>query len=143
MISEGDHAVIVSYRKNAHISAAVFFCFWLIILYAGADHPPPPGFILIVILDLACASLVYYRVPTYIRWQIDGRANRQFYALLEGLIVGAIIALLMMIIPGGGEPGITLSTVDRAIWIAVVGSVGAANAIVIYYANALVVKRQG
>ena len=39
-------------RRIALLSAVIFFLFWLAVLYAGADHPPPPGFIAVVLNDL-------------------------------------------------------------------------------------------
>ena len=54
------------HKLAAFLNAFIFFLFWLVVLYAGADHPPPPGFVALVLLDLAVAALVYWRVPVYL-----------------------------------------------------------------------------
>lgn len=41
------------HKRTALLNAFLFFMIWLAILYAGADHPPPPGFVFVVLLDLA------------------------------------------------------------------------------------------
>lgn len=55
-------------EKHAAIAIAVaFFVGWLVILYAGAGHPSPPGFPVVVLLDLVAAFVVYRRVSVYAR----------------------------------------------------------------------------
>jgi len=38
--------------------------------------PPPPGFPILILVLLACALLVYLRVPFYLRWQAEGATGR-------------------------------------------------------------------
>ena len=38
---------------------ALFFLFWILVLLAGADKPPPLGFVWIVLAVAACALVVY------------------------------------------------------------------------------------
>ena len=52
--------------QSRFVIAAGFFVVWVGILYAGADHPPPLGFIRLVLLCLLAAGIVYLRVPTYL-----------------------------------------------------------------------------
>jgi len=119
-------------RKIATVIAVGFFLFWLGILYAGADHPPPPGFILIVMLDLGCALLVYYRARTYIIWAETQNIHRWFRVILDGLAAGLFVALITIIFPHNSESGIQQSILDYGIWFAVLGLVGTFNAVVIY-----------
>ena len=42
-------------RARALALAAGHFLLWLGVLYAGADHPPPPGFLWLVALDLVAS----------------------------------------------------------------------------------------
>ena len=52
--------------KLASVAIALaFFVGWLTILYAGADHPSPPGFIVVILMDLVAAFVVYRRVLVY------------------------------------------------------------------------------
>lgn len=112
--------------------AVGFFVVWLGILFAGADHPPPLGFWLVVLLDLVAAWLVYLRLPTYVAWSIARKKNRLFRVLLDGLTTGLALALILQLIPGGGEPSVTPTLGSRLIWFAVVGGVGATNTLLLY-----------
>jgi len=48
----------MSVRKISLYLAIGFFLVWLAILLAGADYPPPVGFVWIIVLDLVAAGLV-------------------------------------------------------------------------------------
>ena len=128
-------------KKIALINATLFFLVWLVILYAGADHPPPPGFVLLILFDLLAALLVYLRVPTYINWSNDRTKHRFFYVILDGLAAGFGFALLAIFLPASGEPGVNPSVADYLIWFTILGAIGVANAVVIYSVNAFAVSR--
>jgi len=122
--------------------AGFFFVFWLAILYAGADHPPPPGFIVLIILDLGCSFLVYYRVSTYIQWSRTKYNKRLLRVVLDGLVAGLAVALISVIVPGGGEPSAPPpECIDKIIWFAVLGSVGSFNSLSIYLLVAFLSKK--
>ena len=36
------------HKRIALLKAVIFFVLWLALLYAGADHPPLPGFVAVV-----------------------------------------------------------------------------------------------
>ena len=125
------------------ISAVLFFVFWLAVLYAGADHPPPPGFILVVLLDLIAASLVFWRVPYYLDWMQTRQRRRLLWVVRDGLIAGLVIALLAVLasaLIGGGEPTVMPSIGSAAMWVAVLAGVGVANALALYGVNAMLRK---
>ena len=133
-------------KNIARTNALLFFFFWLLVLYAGADHPPPPGFIFIILLILACALPVYYRVPTYINWQLTGKEHRFLFVLRDGFLAGLTVAFITMlsfagrVILGGGVDGIP-SLGETLIWFAVLAGMGIVNAVVIYFANVFFVNR--
>ena len=133
----------MTHKRIALVLASLFFCGWLSILYAGADHPPPPGFIWIVLVCLLAALLVYLRVPSYVQWSIGRRKHRLVRALLDGLAAGLAFALLALVLPGGGEPTVQPSVADRLIWFAVLGAVGLINAGMTFVASAFLVGRFG
>jgi len=124
-------------RLNRLLIATGFFVLWVGILYAGADHPPPVGFIWLVLLCLLAAGIVYLRTPTYAAWSASQRRFRLWRVLLDGIIAGLLFALLPLIFNSGGEPGIQPTWIDRVIWFAVLTGVGAANAMLIYYVSLL------
>ena len=119
---------------NASKIAIGFFVTWLGILLAGADFPPPVGFLWIVFLDVIAAALVYVRVPTYLKWLDSRKKGRLLFSLLDGLAIGLVFALTTMLLPGGGEPSLPPpNLLDRLIWCVILGAIGAANAGLVYF----------
>lgn len=126
-------------KRPAFAIATVFFFAWLGILYAGADHPPPPGFALLVLIDLLAAAVVAWRVPTYVAWSRAQRPRRWLLALLEGAAAGLIVA--GVVIPFGGEPSVQPSATAYVTWFAVLGAVGATNAVLVYGLSAYLSRK--
>lgn len=124
------------------ISFAIgFFVFWLGVLYAGADHPPPTGFLWAILLDLLATALVYIRVPTYLNWARSRTPLRVLRALRDGAAVGLIFATVALSLPGTGEPGIHPTFVDRILWFLILAAVGSGNAGVTYGLCAMLARR--
>jgi hypothetical protein len=127
--------------KRAAIAIALpFFFGWLAILYAGADHPPPPRFPVLIVGDLAAAFVVYRRVPVYAQRARARRPRRWLLALLEGALAGLSAAVLALILSA------ILSVDDQTsmqrpapavlIFVTVVAAVGAGNALLIFALSA-------
>jgi len=118
-----------------------FFLFWLSVLLAGADHPPPAGFIWIMVLDLVAAGLVFWRVPFYLHWQANHRAIRIPLAALDGVAIGTVFALVVVLLWGGGESSVQPAVVNYVIWFLVLAAVGAFNSLSIYAISALLSRK--
>ena len=91
-----------------------------------------------MLLDLAAAGLVYWRVPVYLTWIASQRGNALLYVVRDGLVAGLAFAALPAASRwwlGGGEPTVAPTVAGTLIWFAVVGVVGALNAVAIYLAN--------
>ncbi len=129
----------MTHKNTALTTAVFFFVIWLSILYAGADHPPPSGFILVIIFDLVASLIIYFRVPVYIEWQITHKTNRLLQVGLEGFLAGIVIALITAL-TSSGEPSVTLTPIDKIIWFAVLGIVGAINAVLVNYFSIFISK---
>ena len=71
--------------------------------------------------------MVYLRLPTHVAWSIARKKNRLLRVVLDGLATGLVLALILQLIPGGGEPSVTPALANRLIWFAVVGEAGAAQ----------------
>ena len=130
-------------RARALALAAGHFLLWLGVLYAGADHPPPPGFLWLVALDLVASLGVYLRAPAYAAWQEARRPRRIVAAVGEGAAVGlafAAVTLLLAACRPGSE--VVLDWTAVLIWHAVLALVGAANAGVVYGGAALALGRR-
>ena len=122
-------------RKTAAVFAIFFFLFWTLVLLAGADKPPPLGFVWIVLAVAVCAVVVYWRIPTYIDWQRTQRSGRFWRVILDGFVAGLLVALPFAL-AGGGEPSVTPQASDYVIWFIVVGLMGVVNSVVLYSASA-------
>ena len=126
------------HKLAALLNAVVFFLCWLVVLYAGADHPPPPGFVTVVLLDLAAAALVYWRVPVYWTWTTARGSRALPLVVRDGLIAGLLFAAMALTgswLLGSGESTLSRSAPAAAVWFAVVGNVGVVNAAGIYLVN--------
>lgn len=120
-------------KKFRLVLSITFFTVWLVILWAGADHPPPVGFLWLILFDGVAAGLVYIRVPTYLNWLATRKKNRLPRVLADGMVAGFSFAIVAMLINPTGEPTIGPPTwLDILIWFAVLGAVGAINALLVY-----------
>jgi hypothetical protein len=123
--------------KLASVAIALaFFVGWLTILYAGADHPSPPGFIVVILMDLVAAFVVYRRVPVYAAWVRACRPKRWLLALLEGALAGLIAAGLVSILPFGISSSNRPPATAILTFFAVIAVVGAFNALLIFFLSA-------
>jgi hypothetical protein len=118
------------HQSIAFRTAGVFFGTWLLLALAIADFPPPPGFAIVLLILLACALLVYLRVPVYLRWRAEGATGRILRVARDGLLGGATIALLSLF--SAGEPSIQPELSDRLIGIGVLFGLGIGNALAAY-----------
>jgi hypothetical protein len=117
-------------QKTAFRAAGVFFGMWLLLVLAIADFPPPPGFVSLLLILLACAVLVYLRVPLYLRWQEEGANGRMLRVARDGFLGGGAIALLSLFSPG--EPSIQPELSDRLVGIGILVGLGVGNALAAY-----------
>ena len=124
--------------RNRAIISVFFAAFWLGVLYAGADHPPPVRFLWLVPLVLICAAVVYWRLPAYASWPGQDRPPHIFRVALDGLLAGLVVAIITSV--GIWLNSTTMSWVDFLIWSSVLGGVGLLNALLVY-AIALAVER--
>ena len=119
-------------RKITTVNADLFFFFWLLILLAGAEFPPPIGFLWIILAIAGCAVVVCWRIPTYIDWYLTQRPGRWPRVILDGLIAGFVIAVLF-ILSRKGEPSVPARRLaDYALLFAILGLMGVLNAAALY-----------
>ncbi len=127
-------------RRLAAINAIVFFIVWLLVLLAGADKPPPRGFLWIALTIAICAVVVYWRVPTYVSWHKTKRPGRYGRVALDGIVAGLLVAVPFAL-QGSGEPSVTMRPVDYALWFAVLALMGLLNSVALYLINALAMRK--
>ncbi len=117
-------------RRFALLLALAFFFGWLFVLLAGADHPPPTGFLLVVVLDAIAGACVYYRVPHYLEWQSVRRPGRLRRVVGDGVLIGLVFASVPVLF-GSGEPSVTPGPIDMVIWFAVLAAIGVMNTMLV------------
>jgi uncharacterized membrane protein len=130
----------VRIERIARGNAIVFFFFWLVVLLAGADKPPPMGFLWIVMALALSALAVYWRIPTYVEWFQTQQPGRLPRVALEGLMAGLAVATPFALL-GPGEPSIAMQPVDYVGWFAALGLIGMLNSLTLYVINAALAKR--
>ncbi len=113
------------FHRTALLCAIVAFGGASLLALAGADWPPPSGFLWLEALLAILATGVYFRVLSRLIARSQGR--RVPVAAVEGVIasVAAGFALLGFNL---GDPDVRLDLRDHAVWILVVGLVGAVAA---------------
>ena len=127
-------------KKVAWINAVGFFVFWLLVLLAGADKPPPIGFLWIVLVVALSAVVVYRRIPTYLQWYQTKEPRRLLRVALEGFLAGLVVATPFALL-GGGESSTAMQPIAYVIWFSILGLMGMLNSLALYVMNAALAKR--
>jgi hypothetical protein len=124
--------------RRALSLAAGFFLAWVCVLYLGADHPAPRGFVWLVVLALVASVLVYLRSPTYADWHAARRPRRVLRVLSDGAVTGLAFGTLTLVF-SAARPGSTaaLDWEPILIWLVVLTLVGAMNAALLYFSISL------
>ena len=120
-------------KRRAAVIAVALSLAWLFILLAGADHPPPLGFLWLLPILLVGAVLVYWRAVAYAMWNAQAGAWRIGRVIAEGAVGGLIVATVLQAIPSSGQTGVRVSGPDTLIWLAVLAAIGSINAAVVYF----------
>lgn len=96
-------------QRRTVVSVALFV-FLVVVGLAGADKPPPPGFLIWILLAGVASLIAWWRAPHWIR-PLDGARDGAWMGLLAGVVLAS----------GPGEPSIEVTFWLRALW--VVGAV--------------------
>lgn len=112
-------------RRTARLCAIAAFGTFSLLALAGADWPPPPGFLILEALLATLSVVVYIRVRSRLAASRSGR--RVPVAALEGILAGFAFGLVF-IATRAGDPDITISPRDHAVWLSVLAAVGGVSA---------------
>jgi hypothetical protein len=96
--------------------------------------------VILVLTLLACALLVFLRVPVYLFWRAEGARGRILRVARDGLLGGGVIGLLSLLSPG--EPSIQPGLSDRLIGIGVLLCLGVVNALAAYVFGSWLYRRR-
>jgi hypothetical protein len=101
---------------------------FVLVMAAGADRPPPPGFLLFVGYGALIGALIGRVLPHLLElWDDRGAGAALARAALWGFAGGLVLMALTMVV-STGEPSIDVDAAARLIGFAVVGAVGAVGA---------------
>lgn len=102
---------------------------FIVVMAAGSDRPPPPGFLLVIVLGFGLGLAIDRLTPPLLdRWDRQGAGSVLLWVGGGGLVV-AWAAWTVAWLFGGGEPGIRVGIAAVAIGYAVVGVVGLVGAV--------------
>lgn len=110
------------FRRTAALCAIMAFGATSLLALAGADWPPPVGFLWLEGLLAALAFVVYLRVRS--RLTARSQDRRVPSAALEG-VLASLAAGFVLVAFSAGDPDITLNPRDHVAWILVLGLAGA------------------
>jgi hypothetical protein len=118
-------------------SGAIF----VLVMAAGADRPPPPGFLLIVGYGALLGIAVRRALPLLLDlWDTRGAGAAIVRAALGGFLAGLALAAVTTVL-STGEPSIAVGPAARLIGFMVVGAVGALGAVALAVTGRLLDRR--
>jgi hypothetical protein len=111
------------------------------VMAAGADRPPPPGFLLIVVYGALLGVVVWRALPLLLDlWDARGAGRALVRAALAGFLAGLALVGVTTVL-STGEPSIAVGPVARLIGFTVVGAVGALGAVALAVTGRLLDRR--
>ena len=112
--------------------AGGFFVLWLLMMLAGADKPPPLGFLWIIVGLVAICVAIGLALPWL--WRVRERSgvwSVLWRTTTLGAFVGFVLAALFGL-GGSGEPSTPpMGGIDYAIYFTVVTIVGAVHGVIV------------
>ncbi len=100
----------------------------ILVALVGADRPPPPGFLAVVMGASILALLTAFALP---RWRGRGTHRQPWRPAAEGALVAVALWLIAVLLPFTGEPTVAPSATDRLIGAGVAAALGAIGASVL------------
>ena len=119
-------------KQRRRRTAVGFGLVWLLVALAGADHPPPLGFLWLLPVLMAMAGLVYWRWPHYARWKAQAAAWRALRVTGEGAVAGVALAVVLGACRTPAMQAPQPSAVDVGIWFLVLVMLGIGHAWLVY-----------
>ena len=110
--------------------------------FAGADKPPPLGFLWLVVILAAASVGVFIRLKRHLASGRAGERRRARLVGVEGMIGGVGVAVALAAI-GGGEPSVVVSLESRLLGLALAAAVGAILALTVWLIAAQLQARFG
>jgi hypothetical protein len=126
-----DGASVRSARRVSLVTGVGAGLLLVLLALAGADHPPPAGFLWVVLLGAVTAATVRLALPRALtRWESTGAQPILTTTALLGAASGALVVGLAGLLPSA-EPSIEVTSVARVLGIAAGAASGAVGALVV------------
>lgn len=101
---------------------------FVLVMLAGADRPPPPGFVLVIGCGMLLGVTTARLLPAVLAvWDARGWSAAVGRAAAAGFAGALLLALLLLVSPG--EPSVAVGPTDWLIWCAVTGFLGVLGAV--------------
>ncbi|MGE7768301.1 hypothetical protein [Peribacillus sp. NPDC096540] len=126
-------------KKVIIINLATFFFLWNIIFLAGADKPPPIGFLWLVLLVFLLDIAQFFYLKRFLPKMQKKSKGLFFVNLLYFFLGGVIVGLLTIVVRINITLKVGLS--DIFIWIVMIISASLVNAVCFYVFNILLLKK--
>ena len=128
----------MSNLKIIWLNTIVFFFGWNAIMLAGADFPPPIGFIWVVLL-ISMLDFIQYKYLQYFLPQLIKRKHNLFVKNLIFFVTGGM-AVSILILATRYKITLEASIYDIIIWIAVFIIIGIIYGIVFWFFNRFLLR---
>jgi hypothetical protein len=114
----------------------------VLVMAAGADRPPPPGFLVIVAYGGLLGVAVWRALPLLLDvWDARGAGPAIVHAAFGGFLAGLALVAVTTVL-STGEPSIAVGPAARLIGFTVVGVVGALGASALAVTGRLLDRRR-
>lgn len=118
-----------------------FFLVSTAVALAGADHPPPIGFLVLVAVLAIISWLVARIVPTYIDWSSARRPWRKARVLGQGAVGGVLAWGALGLLNRTKEPSVDPGIAHTLLGFAVLAVIAALCALAVYGLCAVYARR--
>ena len=132
----------VTNRSISGVCASGLFVVAVAIALAGADKPPPPGFLLLAGLIALLCVVAFLRLQAHLAASTPGGWVTGLRVGLEGMVGGGV-AMLVLSLCGTGEPSVTVSMGERLVGVGVAALTGAVFALLTWTVAVWIKARHG
>lgn len=129
----------LSNLKIILINTVLFFCGWTLIMFLGADFPPPIGFLWLILLIAILDFIQYKYLQNFLPQLREKKKNLFIKNFLFFTIGGIAVSLFFLAIKNKITLEIGMSNI--IIWIAVLALAGAIYGVCFWFFNLLLLKK--
>jgi hypothetical protein len=126
------------FKKIVWINEILFFLGWMLLLLLGADHPPPKGFIWLVVLIVLLDMAQYFYLKKFLPSLHDKSKGLFTQTLLFAVLAGIGVSISMLLLDLNKL--LSIGLINILIWIMVIALVALIYGICFYLFNTLLLR---